>query len=167
MLFSCFFIYFHFLNMCLTLTSTGCSFASVSSRVVSLLAGSGGGISSSVSTYHHCHEQYSVHPRDTRQNQRAEQDRRWMVRETSRYTLLFFFFPPFFFFFSFVYYIWLIGIMLCFSCSSSAVINVVTSKGRTTTMKKSTCFKMTLWLVTYNEFYVKQVSQIFFYLCFP
>ena len=55
---------------------------------------------------------------------------------------------------------------ICVWCSSnsSAVFNVVTSTGRQTTMKRSACFKMALWLAAYNEFFAKGVSETNFSL---
>lgn len=45
-----------------------------------------------------------------------------------------------------------------YSSSSSAVFNVVTPSGKQATMKKAACFKMALWLASYNEFFAKSVS---------
>ena len=47
-----------------------------------------------------------------------------------------------------------------YSSSSSAQLNIVTPSGKPAIMKKASCFKMALWLVTYHEFFAKSVSAL-------
>lgn len=54
----------------------------------------------------------------------------------------------------------------CIFISSSGKLNVVTPSGKTAAMNKCACFKMALFLATYNEFFIKNVSVHYFLILF-